>query len=76
MARHGDSGESDQHALQATFTPFRARFDSGEQFEEVIGLFMASGRQAAVRRMLHVSGMGTKEIFGLFDEMDRAAKAS
>ena len=72
----GGIGECHQHALPEALAPFRSRFDSSEQFEEVVGLWLASGRQAAVRKMLHTSDKGTKDIFGLFDEMDRSAQDS
>ncbi len=72
IAKCADSGESDQHALQQALAPFKSKFDSGQQFEDVVGLLVESGRHAAVRRMLQVSRMGTKEIFGLFDEIEEA----
>ena len=75
MAENGDSGAFDQHALREALAPFGARFDSAQLFEEVVELLMESRRHAAVRRMLQVSRLGTKEIWGLFDEMERAAKA-
>ena len=74
MPTSGDGGEFDHHALQEVLAPFRVRFDTGQLFEEVVSLLLESGRHAAVRRMLHVSRMGTKEIFRLFDEMERAVK--
>jgi hypothetical protein len=72
MAKSANGGESDQHALQLVLAPFKSKFDSGQQFEDVVGLLVESGRHAAVRRMLQVSRMGTKEIFGLFDEIEEA----
>lgn len=72
MATNADSGESDQQALQQVLAPFKSKFDSGQQFEDAVGLLVESGRHAAVRRMLQVSRMGTKEIFGLFDEIEEA----
>ena len=72
IAKTADSGESDQCALQQVLGPFRSRFDSGQQFDEAVGLLVESGRHAAVRRMLQASRMGTKEIFGLFDEIEEA----
>ncbi len=72
IAKRADSGESDQQALQQALAPFRSRFDSGQQFEDVVGLLAESGRHAAVRKMLQASRMGTKEIFGLFDDIEEA----
>jgi hypothetical protein len=67
-----DSGDSDRHALKRALAPFESKFDSGQQFEEIVELFLQSGRHAAVRRMLQVSRMATKEIFALFDEIEEA----
>ncbi len=70
-----DSGESDRHALQQALAPFESKFENGQQFEDVVGLLVESGRHAAVRRMLQASRMATKDIFALFDDIEEALTA-
>ena len=71
-----DSGDSDQQAVREALAPLQSQFDSSQQFEDVVGLLVESGRHVAVRRMLQVSTMPAKEIFGLFDQIDAALLTS
>jgi hypothetical protein len=70
------AGDLDQQALREALAPLQARFESDEQFEDVVRLLMESGRRAAVRNMLRVSLMRAQDIFALFGEIDAAIAAT
>lgn len=76
MPTPAEPSDLDQQALREALAPLQSKFESDEQFEDVIRLLMESGRRAAVRQMLRVSPMRAQDIFALFSEIDAAIAAT
>jgi hypothetical protein len=68
-----EAGEPNREVvLRNVLEQFRTRFD-GALFDDVVDVFIRSGRRAAIQHALRNSQIGSRQLFQLFDDIEIAA---